>query len=102
VQNFAGGSAIVRQGQPGDSMYFIAEGEVEVRTGGARIGLRPGQFFGEAALMTGEPRNATVVATTATRLLRLDVIEFRELASRQPELLEIIEVESARRKGAAR
>ncbi len=86
VQNFPAGTAVVRQGQPGDSMFFIAEGEVEVHAGAARIHLKPGQFFGEAALITGEPRNATVVAVAPTRVLRLDVIEFRELAARQPEL----------------
>ncbi len=93
-------SAIVRQGEPGDSMFFIAEGEAEVRAGPARIRLKPGQFFGEAALISGEPRNATVVAVVPTRLLRLDVIEFRGLAARQPDLLQIIEAEGARRKVA--
>jgi voltage-gated potassium channel len=98
AQDCAPGSTVVRKGQPGDSMFFIAEGEVEVHVGAARIHLKPGQFFGEGALITGAPRNATVVAATAARLLRLDVIEFRELAGRQPELLAIIEKEDVRRK----
>ena len=98
VQNYNAKSVIVRTGQPGDSMYFIAEGEVEVHAGSVRVRLKPGQFFGEAALITGEPRNATVIAAAPARLLRLDVIEFRELASRQPELLGIIHTEAARRK----
>ena len=97
VQNHSAKSVIVRTGQPGDSMYFIAEGEVEVHAGAARIRLKPGQFFGEAALITGGPRNATVVAAGPARLLRLDVIEFRELAARQPELLTIIQAEAAHR-----
>jgi CRP-like cAMP-binding protein len=97
VQKCQPDAVIVRQGQPGDSMFFIAEGEVEVRTATARIRLRQGQFFGEMALISGGLRNATVVALGATRLLRLDVIDFRELAARQPELLELIEAENARR-----
>jgi voltage-gated potassium channel len=97
VQNCHSDTVVVRQGQPGDSMFFIAEGEVEVRAGAARIRLRPGQFFGEMALISGEPRNATVVTLGATRLLRLDVIDFRDLAGRQPELLELIEAENAKR-----
>jgi len=97
VQNCPAETAIVRQGQPGDSMFFIAEGEAEVRTPSARIRLRPGQFFGEKALISAEPRNATVVAMAPTRLLRLDVVDFRELAARQPELLLVIEAENARR-----
>jgi voltage-gated potassium channel len=98
VQNCRAETVIVRTGQPGDSMYFIAEGEAEVLAGAARIRLKPGQFFGEAALITGEPRNATVVAVGPVRLLRLDVIEFRDLASRLPELLAIIRSEDSRRK----
>ena len=65
VQNCPADTAIVRQGQPGDSMFFIADGEVEVRTASARIRLRAGQFFGEMALISGEPRNASVVAVDA-------------------------------------
>jgi CRP-like cAMP-binding protein len=49
------------------------------------------------ALIAGGPRNATVVALVQTRLLRLDVIDFRGLAARQPELLRVIEAENARR-----
>ena len=97
VQNCSRGSTVVRQGQPGDSMFFIAEGEAEVQAGAARIRLKPGQFFGEMALISGAPRNATVIAVTPTRLLRLDVVDFRELAARQPELLQVIEAENARR-----
>jgi voltage-gated potassium channel len=97
VQNCSRGAAVVRQGQPGDSMFFIADGEVEVHAGAERIRLRSGQFFGEMALISGAPRNATVVAVAPTRLLRLDVVDFRELAARQPELLQTIEAENARR-----
>lgn len=100
AQSHDAGATVVRKGQPGDSMFFIAEGEVEVHAGAARIRLKPGQFFGEAALITGAPRNASVLAATATRLLRLDVLEFRDLAARQPELLGIIENEDSRRKAA--
>ncbi len=98
VENFAPDTPIVRAGQPGDSMYFIAEGEVAVLVGDQRIPLKAGQFFGEAALIASTPRNATVVAAGRARLLRLDVVEFRDLASRLPELLEIIHSEDSRRK----
>ncbi len=97
AQNCPTDAVIVKKGQPGDSMYFIAEGEVEVRAPSLKVRLLPGQFFGEAALISGAPRNATVVAVTPTRLLRLDVIEFRGLAERQPELLQIIRAEDAKR-----
>lgn len=97
VQDFAAGATVVRQGQPGDSMYFIAEGAVEVRRDAQRVALSAGQFFGEMALITGEPRNATIVALEPSRLLRLDVTDFRGLAANQPELLRTVEAEHARR-----
>jgi voltage-gated potassium channel len=97
VERCPTGAFVVRKGQPGDSMYFIAEGDVEVRTQSARIRLGPGQFFGEMALVRGEPRNASVVALTPARLLRLDVVDFLGLAADQPELLQIIKAESERR-----
>jgi voltage-gated potassium channel len=101
VQTCPAHMIIVRQGQPADSMYFIADGAAEIHAGKERIRLTAGQFFGEAALITGEPRNATVVAAVPTRLLRLDVLDFRGLAARQPELLRLIEEESAKRRAAA-
>jgi voltage-gated potassium channel len=98
VETCATGAVIVRRGQPGESMYFIAEGAAEVHTDRGPVRLGPGQFFGEAALITDAPRNATVTAAAPTRLLRLDVVDFRSLAAHQPELLHIIEAEDARRK----
>jgi CRP-like cAMP-binding protein len=50
------------------------------------------------ALITGEPRNATVTALTPVRLLRLDMADFRALAAKLPALLDLIETESRRRR----
>jgi voltage-gated potassium channel len=97
VQRFGSGAAVVREGEPGDSMYFIAEGEVEVQAKSVRIRLGPGQFFGEIALVRSAERNATVVTLTQSRLLRLDVVDFRALAHRLPGLLEVVEAEANRR-----
>jgi voltage-gated potassium channel len=95
--NVSANAVVMRRGQPGDSMYFIAEGEVEVHRDDQHVRLAAGQFFGETALITGEPRNATVVALTKSRLLRLDVTDFRGLAARLPDLLRVVEAENARR-----
>jgi voltage-gated potassium channel len=90
AERVAAGRTVMRKGQPGDCMYFIASGEVEIGIRPAPIRCREGHFFGELALITGEPRSATVVTTMPTTLLRLDVADFRGLAATQPDLLQAI------------
>ena len=82
---------VVRKGQAGDCMYFIARGEVAVEVEPVPVRLGAGRFFGEMALITGEPRMATIVTAQPTTLLQLDVVEFRSLAASHPELLAAIE-----------
>ncbi|CAN5874916.1 hypothetical protein BH10CHL1_BH10CHL1_38210 [soil metagenome] len=74
------GALIFEKGEQGDSMYLIVEGEVEARDG-AQVFTRMGerQVFGEMALLDGEPRTASIYATQATHLLRLDQEPFYEL-----------------------
>ncbi|PYT07028.1 MAG: hypothetical protein DMF60_07955 [Acidobacteria bacterium] len=74
---FAPGELILRRGAPGDSMFVIYRGNVEVRLpnrdGNAQqvAELKPGNFFGEMALLTGEPRNADVVAVSEVETLEI-------------------------------
>ena len=95
-------AVIVRRGERGDCMYFIASGEVEVRLRPATVRLGPGEFFGEIALLTGGPRNATIVATQPCTLLTLDIVDFRQLLGHQPELARVVSEEAERRLAAAR
>jgi monovalent cation:H+ antiporter, CPA1 family len=67
---------IVRKGDPGDSMFFIASGAVEVALPDSSILLRSGDVFGEMALLTGAPRQADVRALTYCRLLVLRKADF--------------------------
>jgi len=78
-------------------MYFVVEGEVEIQLPDQGLYLGPGQFFGELALLTGAPRNASVVAATGCTLLALDIVDFHELLARQPELARIIHDEARQR-----
>jgi voltage-gated potassium channel len=98
-RDYPGGAVVMRRGQAGDCMYFIADGEVEIQLSSQRVYLGSGQFFGEVALLTGAPRNATVVATQPCTLLALDVVDFHELMARQPELARIIHEEAQLRRG---
>ena len=97
--DYPAGAVVMRRGQPGDCMYFIADGEVEIQLPGQNVYLISGQFFGEVALLTGAPRNATVVATQPSTLLSLDIVDFHELLARQPELARIIHEEAQHRHG---
>ncbi len=72
---------IVRKGEPGDSMFFIASGAVEVVFPDSSIPLKSGDVFGEMALLTGAPRGADVRALTFCRLLVLRKAEFDRFMS---------------------
>lgn len=96
-RDFPARAFIIRRGEQGDCMYFIVSGEVEVRLRPESRRLKAGDFFGEVALLTGGPRTATVVAATPCTLLSLDIVHFRELLARQPELARAIREEAARR-----
>ena len=82
---------IVKQGDPGDSMYLVLDGEVRVRlliNGKESIlaVLGPGEFFGEIALFDHGPRSADVVANQDSSLLKISASNFQRLASEAPEL----------------
>lgn len=78
---FEPGEAIIRQGEIGDRFYLIRTGEVDVtveKDGETRhlAKLSSGEFFGETALLRGEPRNATVRAREEVELFTLSKDEF--------------------------
>ncbi len=80
------GERIIRKGDVADAMYFIAEGEVEVTVGGKRFKLKAGDFFGEMALITGEPRSADVTALDFSKFATLSARDFRQFLKRYPEI----------------
>jgi len=95
--NVPAGAVVVRRGEPGDCMYFIATGAVEIRLPSEPLRLGDGDFFGEIALLTGTPRTATVVTVEPSTLLRLDIVEFRDLMGRRPDLARVILEAAGRR-----
>jgi voltage-gated potassium channel len=89
---------IIRKGQQGDCMYFIASGEVEVDLpGNKRVRLGEGAFFGEMALLGNNIRTASITTTQLSKLLVLDLVDFRLLMARHPDLAETIDAEAKRR-----
>jgi voltage-gated potassium channel len=84
------GAMIVRRGEPGHSMYFIAGGEVEIELPHDRVRLGVGHFFGEVAVLRQARRSANVTALTRTSLLVLDAQDLHVLMERNPRIAERI------------
>jgi small-conductance mechanosensitive channel/CRP-like cAMP-binding protein len=98
---FASGESIVKQGDPGSSMFVVANGEAVVvlephNHEVARIG--PGGFFGEMSLLTGAPRNATVRTTVDSELLEITGAAFRQFVLANPAVVEEIGLAVANRR----
>jgi hypothetical protein len=86
------GEVIVREGDPGDRLFLLLEGEVRVVKGHGSAreiplpNLRAVDYFGEMAVLDDEPRSATILAATPTHLLTLDGESLRELIRGHPEI----------------
>jgi voltage-gated potassium channel len=98
VRHYPPRIVVVRRDEPGDSMFFISEGEVEVRLPRGVVTLAQGGFFGEMALLDRLPRSATVVTSQPTTLLVLYASDFYEVAANIPSLVEAVEREARRRR----
>jgi voltage-gated potassium channel len=98
VRHYPARIVVVRRDEPGDSMFFISEGEVEVRLPRGPVTLAQGGFFGEMALLDRLPRSATVVTSQPTTLLVLYASDFYEIAANIPSLVEAVEREASRRR----
>ncbi|MGE5504089.1 MAG: cyclic nucleotide-gated ion channel, partial [Actinomycetota bacterium] len=84
------GEVLVREGDTGESMYFIVNGQVEVKGRAGTFTLKNGDFFGEIALIERCPRTATVRALTRCQMLILDARDFHKFVAHDPALLETI------------
>ncbi len=94
-------TVIVREGDPGDRFYIVAEGTVEVSEDGRAIAeLGPGSYFGEIALIRDVSRTATVTARTTVVLYALDRDDFlAAVTSHAPSAEAAEEVVSSRLAG---
>jgi small-conductance mechanosensitive channel len=91
---------IVRQGDPGSSMFVVVEGEARVTLDGEGLEVARfagSGFFGEMSLLTGEPRTATVTAVTDCTLLEITAEAFRRFVLANPSALEDVTQATAAR-----
>lgn len=91
-EKFDSGVVICREGEPGDEFYIVSEGTAECyqrAEGGERLVaiLTPGQYFGEIALLTTKPRQATVRAKGPVKLLIVDRATFVRVLGPLQEVL---------------
>jgi CRP/FNR family cyclic AMP-dependent transcriptional regulator len=106
AREYAAGTVLFEEGQPGDDMYIVVSGEVELRrqVGDAErvLAVLPaGEFFGEMAILNGRPRSATAVVKTAARLFVIDGTTFEAMLRARPEIaLRMIKALATRLDGA--
>ncbi|MEE2644927.1 MAG: cyclic nucleotide-binding domain-containing protein, partial [Myxococcota bacterium] len=129
LHRFPAGTPVVREGEPGDSMYWVLEGALEVsitaepsgplllsHEGAAPVAaptltqtreqltvgqLRAGDFFGENALLTGTPRTATVTASAESICFSLNKESLTPILQARPELAELLSDAYLRRKNSS-
>ncbi len=90
---FAPGETVIRAGDPGASMFVVHNGRVRVQVteNGRRrtvATLNEGDFFGEMALFTGEPRTANIVALEETEVLEIGYDSMKQVFETNPDLVE--------------
>jgi CRP-like cAMP-binding protein len=94
---FAPGDVVVQAGEPGDSFYLIVAGEAKLEGKPRARALSPGDFFGEMALIDGEPRSATITATTELQAMMLARRSFMKVLKQEPQLALTLMAELAAR-----
>jgi len=90
--SFQAGAQIIRRGDPGDAMFIVTKGEVRIpildaegrEKFVARVGAR--EFFGEMALLTGEPRTADVFAETSVDCLVIRRVPLQSFLAKHPSV----------------
>jgi CRP/FNR family cyclic AMP-dependent transcriptional regulator len=91
VKAYEPGQVIFKEGEPGDRMFIIIQGEVEIRkrtsmdTARTLSTFKPGDVFGEMALIENKPRSAMAVATKASRMLVMNEPLFLAMIERNPD-----------------
>jgi small-conductance mechanosensitive channel/CRP-like cAMP-binding protein len=101
ARTYGNGEAIVRQGQPGESMFVICSGRAAVVLEPDRrevATIEAGGYFGEMSLLTGDARTATVLARGDTLVLEISADLFRRLGGSHPRAVEQVAIAAAARR----
>jgi CRP-like cAMP-binding protein len=97
LEEFPEGAVVLEEGAPGDCLYLIKRGEVEVFTSDGKgeklilANLKEGDYFGEISLISGRPRTASVKVLRPAELVRLSKKDFDQFVARCPEAMKVLE-----------
>jgi CRP-like cAMP-binding protein len=100
---FAHGETIVREGDPGASMFIVQQGRVAITVGPERREVavtQAGGYFGEMSLLTGDPRTATVTARGDCLVVEISADAFREYVQQNPAVIDRMAMAAAERRKA--
>jgi CRP/FNR family transcriptional regulator, cyclic AMP receptor protein len=84
--SFAEGDSVFSVGDQGDAMYVIVDGQARVEVGGRSHAMKPGEVFGEMALLAPGPRMATVQAASTLTALRVPAEAFQDFLLGHPRI----------------
>ena len=92
TQTFAPGASIITQGEEGDSLFIVSSGDAEAEVNGVGVVRQysAGEWFGELALVTNQPRKATVRAVTSCTTLQLQRTDFERLIGKLGSHMEVL------------
>ena len=101
---FAAGETILREGEEGDCMYVLVEGEADISLNGAVLGRAvPGEIIGEMALVSPGERSATITAVSECKVAVIDHKSFKLIVRHVPEFsVHLVQVLAGRLRDAYR
>jgi CRP-like cAMP-binding protein len=100
---FQRGQVILREGEPGHSLFMLSSGKVKAfrkGAGGKQLPiavLEEGAFFGEGSILTGRPRTASIVALEECELLELDRATLDSIVAQHPHVMDVMQEFAAQR-----
>jgi CRP-like cAMP-binding protein len=91
IIRFQKGDEVLKEGEEGDTMYIIIDGDYEVVRGGKSLALMSqGDFFGEVALISDKKRNASVICKSDGSVLEIDRMLFKMVLEKDWVLRDIV------------
>jgi CRP-like cAMP-binding protein/Ca2+-binding EF-hand superfamily protein len=104
VDFYSPNTALAKEGDPGDSMFFIVEGNVNIVDESSQAVLAtlgPGNFLGEMSLLLGDPRSKSMIAKNVCTVCTLNAASLEELREEFPEVVDAMHNIAIKRKEAA-